>query len=189
MVVRRCDSCPACFFPAIAKAIGWLPLLSPSFYFNPDIMLVGKKAYTYLSLLLSHLQGHIHIIYLQVFDGDVFKEGWQERALEVEEVFLGDNLQAQHGLYQDKGRSNRPGYNYTQKEELQTKVEPNINFLIEKRRKAVKIELSVLTALMPSTIHVVTCQGFKKKLLAFILVAFLNKFLDMGIHPHELIIM
>ena len=55
-------------------------------------------------------------------------------------------------------------------------------------RKAVETEFSVLTALMPSTIHAVTFQGFRIKLLAFILAFGINKFPDINIWQPETIL-
>ena len=54
-------------------------------------------------------------------------------------------------------------------------------------RRAVETEISVLTALMPSTIHAVTFQGFQIKLLAFILAFSINKAFDSNIWQLRLI--
>lgn len=62
------------------------------------------------------------------------------------------------------------------------KDEPYVAFLKNHMRKAVETEFSVLTALMPSTIHAVTFQGFQIKLLAFIVAFGLNKFLEIDLH-------
>lgn len=58
------------------------------------------------------------------------------------------------------------------------KDEPYRAFLKQYMRKAVETEFSVLTALMPKTIHAVTFQGFQIKLLAFILAFSINKAFD-----------
>lgn len=61
------------------------------------------------------------------------------------------------------------------------KDKPYQAFLKEYMRKAVETEFSVLTALMPSTIHAVTFQGFQIKLLAFIVAFSINKAFDINI--------
>lgn len=61
------------------------------------------------------------------------------------------------------------------------KDKPYLAFLKEYMRKAVETEFSALTALMPSTIHAVTFQGFQIKLLAFILAFGINKAFEMNI--------
>lgn len=61
------------------------------------------------------------------------------------------------------------------------KDEPYQAFLKQYMRKAVETEFSVLTALMPKTIHAVTFQGFQIKLLAFILAFSINKAFDINI--------
>ena len=48
-------------------------------------------------------------------------------------------------------------------------------------RKAIETEFSVLTALMPKTIHAVTFQGFQIKLLTFIIAFSINKAFDINI--------
>jgi hypothetical protein len=61
------------------------------------------------------------------------------------------------------------------------KDEPYQAFLKQYMRKAVETEFSVLTTLMPKTIHAVTFQGFQIKLLAFILAFSINKAFDINI--------
>lgn len=61
------------------------------------------------------------------------------------------------------------------------KDQPYQAFLKQYMRKAVETEFSVLTALMPKTIHAVTFQGFQIKLLAFILAFSINKAFDVNI--------
>lgn len=63
--------------------------------------------------------------------------------------------------------------------------EPYQAFLKEYMRKAVETEFTVLTALMPSTIHAVTSQGFQIKLLAFIVAFSINKAFDLNIWQLE----
>ena len=61
------------------------------------------------------------------------------------------------------------------------KDEPYQAFLKEHMRKAVETEFSVLTALMPSTIHAVTFQAFQIKLLAFNVDFGINKAFNLNI--------
>jgi hypothetical protein len=67
------------------------------------------------------------------------------------------------------------------KSNSQRKDEPYQAFLKEYMRKAVETEFSMLTALMPKTIHAVTFQGFQIKLLAFIVAFSINKAFDLNI--------
>lgn len=57
---------------------------------------------------------------------------------------------------------------------------PYVAFLKEYMRKAIETEFSIMTALMPSTIHAVTFEGFQIKLLAFIIAGGLNRFFDIN---------
>lgn len=67
------------------------------------------------------------------------------------------------------------------KSNSQRKDDPYQAFLKEYMRKAVETEFSMLTALMPKTIHAVTFQGFQIKLLAFIVAFSINKAFDLNI--------
>jgi hypothetical protein len=61
------------------------------------------------------------------------------------------------------------------------KDEPYQAFLKQYMRRAIETEFSVLTALMPKTIHAVTFQGFQIKLLTFIIAFSINKAFDINI--------
>lgn len=84
---------------------------------------------------------------------------------DLEDTYADENVAL---LVQRKSNSKRKDANYQA-------------FLKEYMRKAVETEFSVITALMPSTIHAVTFKGFQIKLLAFILAFSINKAFDLYI--------